>query len=438
MKDQFVRKLRDSKALRWGVLLMLSLTLMSGYLISDIMAPLGTMLQQEPTSWSASEYGFFTSGYGWINVFLFMLIFGGMILDRLGLRFTGLSAILTMLIGTAIKYWAVSTTFENPVLEIFGMVFNRQVLYAALGFAVFAVGVEITGLTANKGILKWFKDKEMATAVGMNTAFGRLGTALALYIGPKIAYAFNDVSMPLLVGLFVLCMGLGVFIVFCIFDRKLDRQISDDAEIEPEEPFRFRDLKIIGSNSGFWLITILCVLFYSAVFPFLKFASDLMFQKFGVELKAAGDIPALLPFGTILLTPFFGNVYDRKGRGATIMIIGAVLLVVVHTLFSVPALDATWMAIVLMVVLGVAFSLVPSAMWPSVAKILPYRLLGTAYGSIFWVQNIGLMGVPMLIGWVLSKYCRTGEIMVDGKMTPTYDYTIPMLIFAGFGVLSIL
>lgn len=424
--------------MRWGVLMMLSLTLMSGYLISDIMAPLGTMLQQDPTSWSASEYGFFTSGYGWINVFLFMLIFGGMILDRLGLRFTGFSAIITMMIGTAIKYWAISTTFENPTIDIFGTAFNRQVLYAALGFAIFAVGVEITGLTANKGILKWFKDKEMATAVGMNTAFGRLGTALALFIGPKIAYHFNDVSKPLLVGLFVLCMGLGVFIVFSIFDRKLDKQISDDAEIEPEEPFRFRDLKIIGSNSGFWLITILCVLFYSAVFPFLKFASDLMFQKFGVELKAAGDIPALLPFGTILLTPFFGNVYDRKGRGATIMIIGAVLLVVVHTLFSVPALNATWMAIILMIVLGVAFSLVPSAMWPSVAKILPYRLLGTAYGSIFWVQNIGLMGVPMLIGWVLSNFCLTGEIWVDGKLTPTYDYTIPMLIFAGFGVLSII
>lgn len=438
MTDQFVRKLRDSKGLRWGVLLMLSITLMSGYIISDIMAPLGTMLQQPPTGWDASQYGFFTSGYGWINVFLFMLIFGGMILDRLGLRITGTAAILTMIAGTAIKYWAISTTFENPTIQILWWTFNRQVLFAAVGYAIFAVGVEITGLTANKGILKWFKDKEMATAVGMNTAFGRLGTALALFIGPRIAHHFNDVSMPLLVGLFVLCMGLAVFIVFCVFDRKLDKQISDDAEIEPEEPFRFRDLKVIASNSGFWLIALLCVLFYSAVFPFLKFASDLMFQKFGVALHVAGDIPALLPFGTILLTPFFGNIYDRKGRGATIMLIGAVLLVIVHTLFSVPTLNSTWIAIALMILLGIAFSLVPSAMWPSVAKIIPYRLLGTAYGSIFWVQNIGLMGVPMLIGWVLSKYCYTGQILVEGVPTPTYDYTIPMMIFAAFGVLSII
>jgi nitrate/nitrite transporter NarK len=438
MTDRLVQKLRDSKSLRWSILLMLSIALMSGYLISDIMAPLGTMLQQAPTSWSAAEYGFFTGGYGWINVFLLMLIFGGMLLDRLGIRFTGTAAILTMLIGTGIKYWALSSSFDVPMMNLMGWEVKKQAVFAATGFAIFAVGVEITGLTASKAILKWFKDKEMATAVGMNTAFGRLGTALALFIAPRIAHHFNDVSMPLLFGLFILCIGLGVFIVFGIFDRRLDRQIAGDTAVEPEEPFRFRDLAVIATNSGFWLITVLCVLFYSAVFPFLKFASDLMFQKFGVPLENAGDIPALLPFGTILLTPLFGNIYDRKGRGATIMILGAVLLVIVHALFSIPALDTKWVAVGLMIVLGVAFSLVPSAMWPSVAKILPYRLLGTAYGSIFWVQNIGLMGVPMLIGWVLSRYCQTGETSVNGVMTPVYDYTIPMMIFAAFGVLSIL
>ncbi len=438
MTDAFVEKLRDSKTLRWSVLLMLSLTLMSGYIISDIMAPLGTMLQQAPTSWSAAEYGFFTGGYGWINVYLLMLIFGGIILDRLGVRFTGVAAILTMLAGTGVKYWAVHTAFAQHDIQILWWTFNRQVLFAALGYAVFAVGVEMTGLTANKAILKWFKDKEMATAVGMNTAFGRLGTALALFVAPRIAHHFGDVSMPLLFGLLMLCLGLGVFIVFSVFDRKLDRQLAGDASAEADEPFRFRDLGTIASNSGFWLITVLCVLFYSAVFPFLKFASDLMFQKFGVPLQTAGDIPALLPFGTMLLTPLFGFVYDKKGRGATIMIIGAVLLVVVHALFSVPAFNGQWIAVALMVLLGIAFSLVPSAMWPSVAKIIPYRLLGTAYGSIFWVQNIGIMYVPMLIGWVLSKYCLTGQVEIDGVMTPTYDYTIPMIIFAAFGVLSIL
>ncbi|MDR0955144.1 MAG: MFS transporter, partial [Rikenellaceae bacterium] len=185
-------------------------------------------------------------------------------------------------------------------------------------------------------------------------------------------------------------------------------------------------------------ITALCVLFYSAVFPYLKYAPDFMFQKFGIPLDRAGEIPSLLPLGTLFLTPLFGFLYDRRGRGATIMIIGAVLLVIVHALFSVPTLDSAWVAVALTVLLGIAFSLVPSAMWPSVAKIMPDNMLGTAYAMIFWVQNIGLSFVPLLIGWVLNTYSQTGQTLVDGVMTPTYDYTLPMMIFAGFGVLSIL
>lgn len=435
---EFTKKLRDSKSLRWGVLALISLSMMCGYIITDVVAPLKTMLEQAPLLWDSTDYGVFTSGYGWLNVFLLMLIFGGMILDRMGIRFTGVTSILVMIVGTAIKYWAISTTFENPIIALpFGFEMKRQVLFAALGFAIFGVGVEMIGITANKAIVKWFKGKEMAMAIGMNTAVGRIGTLLALNITPRIAAHYHSVSVPIMFGLFLLFAGLLAFLVYCVLDRKLDKEIINDGQEEPEEPFRFRDIKTIASNSGFWLITILCILFYSAVFPFLKYAPDFMFQKFGIPLEQAGDIPSLLPLGTLFLTPLFGSIYDHKGRGATIMLIGATLLVIVHILFSVPMLDNTVVAIILTVLLGIAFSLVPSAMWPSVAKIMPINMLGTAYSMIFWVQNIGLAGVPLLIGYVLDKYCKTGTTMVNGIVTPTYDYSIPMMIFAGFGILSI-
>jgi MFS family permease len=429
--------MNDSKAFRWGVLVLISFSMMCGYIVTDVMAPLKTMIEQT-LHWSSTEYGFFTSAYGWFNIFLLMLIFGGMILDRMGIRFTGIAAILTMLVGASMKYWAISTEFADPIIMLpFGIgELKKQVLYAALGFAVFGVGVETVGITANKAIVKWFKGKEMALAIGMNTATGRIGTALALFASPRIAEHFGSVGTPILFAVVLMLIGLIAFSVYCVFDRKFDRESQANNE-PPEEPFRFRDLGKIASNSGFWYITILCVLFYSAVFPFLKYAPDFMFQKFGIPLKQAGDIPSLLPFGTILLTPLFGSLYDHKGRGATIMLIGAALLVMVHVLFSVPMFNHWLAAVALMIVLGIAFSLVPSAMWPSVAKIIPNRMLGTAYSMIFWVQNWGLAGVPLLIGWVLDKYCYTGEILVDGVQTPTYDYALPMMIFAGFGILSI-
>jgi MFS family permease len=193
----------------------------------------------------------------------------------------------------------------------------------------------------------------------------------------------------------------------------------------------------IIKNRGWWFIAILCVLFYSAVFPFLKYAADLMVNKFGMDPATAGLIPSLMPFGTILLTPIFGNLYDRRGKGATIMIIGALLLIFVHSMFSIPAVNKPWMALLLIIVLGIGFSLVPSAMWPSVPKIIPYQKLGTAYALIFWVQNWGLMGVPYLIGWVLDNYCITGTRILEGVEVPTYDYTLPMMIFTAFGLLAI-
>jgi MFS family permease len=213
-------------------------------------------------------------------------------------------------------------------------------------------------------------------------------------------------------------------------DRKFDASATDESA--SEEGFSFGDLKLIFTNKGFWLIAILCVLFYSGVFPFLKFATKLMIYKYNVDPELAGLIPAMLPFGTILLTPVFGSLYDRLGKGATLMIIGSVLLTVVHVLFALPILNAWWFAIIIMVILGIAFSLVPSAMWPSVPKIIPMKQLGSAYAIIFYIQNIGLSMVPVLIGSVIQNHS-----IIETAEGTTYDYTIPMSIFALFGVVSV-
>jgi len=429
--------LRDSKVARWTALAVVAFTMLCGYYLTDVMAPLKPMLEKE-LLWNSAEYGFFTSAYGWFNVFLLMLILGGIILDKMGVRFTGKMATIIMVAGTALKYWAISTHSLDNVTLI-GM--KGQVVIAALGFAVFGVGVEVAGITVSKIIVKWFKGKELALAMGLEMATARLGTALALSTSVPIAMAFKDVSAPILVCLIMLCIGMVSFFIYTFMDKKLDKSVAEEADrsgiADTEESFRVSDIVKIFTNKGWWYIAILCVLFYSSVFPFLKYAADLMVNKFGVDAKLAGSIPALLPFGTILLTPLFGNLYDRKGKGADIMILGSILLILVHALFSIPFLKQTPVAIFLIVILGIGFSLVPSAMWPSVPKIIPEKQLGTAYAMIFWVQNWGLMGVPALIGWVLNKYCIEGTRLVDGVEVSNYNYTIPMMIFTGFGVLAL-
>jgi nitrate/nitrite transporter NarK len=435
--ETITNTLRDSKAARWTALAVVAFTMLCGYWLTDVMAPLKPMLEKE-LLWNSSEYGFFTSAYGWFNVFLLMLILGGIILDKMGVRFTGIMATSIMVIGTAIKYWAISTnTLDGHT--ILGM--KSQVVIAGLGFATFGVGVETAGITVSKIIVKWFKGKEMALAMGLEMATARIGTTMAMVTSVPIARALHGVSKPILVCLIMLCIGMISFIVYTFMDKKLDKSIAAEADrinsSESEESFSVKDIWYIISNKGWWYIALLCVLFYSAVFPFLKYAADLMVNKFQVDPELAGIIPGLLPFGTMILTPLFGNLYDRKGKGASIMILGAVLLIFVHAMYSIPFLRITPIAIVLIIILGIGFSLVPSAMWPSVPKIIPEKQLGTAYALIFWVQNIGLMGVPALIGWVLDKYCITGTHLIDGAPVPSYNYTLPMIIFTCFGVIAL-
>ncbi|MDT3738087.1 MAG: MFS transporter [Candidatus Kapabacteria bacterium] len=427
----------DSKAARWTALIVVAFTMFAGYYIADVMAPLKGLLENELT-WTSTEYGFFTSAYGWFNVFLLFLIIGGIILDKMGVRFTGLGSAMVMVVGTGLKYWAVSTHSLDGMM-MFG--WKAQVMVAAIGFATFGVGVEVAGITVSKIIVKWFRGRELALAMGLQLSIARLGTALAISTALPVANYFGHVSAPVLIGLLMLCIGLIAFFIYTFMDKKLDASIvakNLGMNVAPDEEFKMKDIWFIVTNKGWWYIAILCVLFYSAVFPFLKYATDLMINKFGVDANLAGIIPGLLPFGTILLTPVFGTIYDRKGKGATIMIIGAILIIMVHVLFSVPIFNSWIFAVILVIILGIGFSLVPSAMWPSVPKIIPEHQLGTAFALIFWVQNWGLMGVPLLIGWVLDKYCITGTIVTNGVTSTTYDYTIPMLIFTGFGVLALI
>jgi MFS family permease len=436
MTETIKKSLRDSKGARWGALAVVSFTMMTGYYINYVISPLKPELERY-FNWTSSDFGIWNSAYGWFNVFFLMLIFAGIILDKMGVRFTGIGASLTMIVGTLLQYFAIS-----QIIPMDGMILGMktQIAIGALGFGIFGVGVEAAGITVSKIIVKWFKGKEMALAMGLEMATARMGTALALALPLPMARAFGidgipNLSAPVMLGLGLLVAGFVAFIWYTFMDRKLEVSEGIKDEVSAEEEFKVRDILFIIKNKGFWLIALLCVLFYSGVFPFLYYATDLMINKYGVAEEFAGSIPGLLPFGTIILTPFFGNIYDRKGKGATIMLIGSIMLLIAHLVFAIPALDNYLLAIGLIIFLGVTFSLVPSAMWPSVPKIIPEKQLGTAYALIFWVQNWGLMGVPLLIGIVLDKY---GQVLdAEGKFL-YYDYTIPMLIFAATGFLAII
>lgn len=423
--------MRDKKVVRWTVLMIVSFTMMAAYFFYDAMSPLKGMLERTQ-GWSSTDYGLFTSSYSWFNVFLLMLFLGGILLDRKGIRFTGGLATGLMVVGALIKYASLA-----GILPAEGTLFGirNQVLYASAGFGIYGIGAEVAGVVVTRTIVKWFSGYELALAMGLQVSIARIGTGIAYLTANPLAEYFKNVPGLVMFGTVLLIIGMLAFLIYNVtLDKKLDRELGNAETALPEDEFKFADVKLVFGNCGFWLMAALCVLFYSCVFPFLKYAPDLMTNKFGIEESWSGVIPSVLPLGTVLLTPLFGSIYDKKGKGATIMIIGALMLVGIHALFSVPGINNWVYAVCLTVLLGISFSLVPSAMWPSVTKIIPEKQLGTAYALIFWVQNIGLMGVPLLIGVVLDRWCKIE--LPDGSAG--YDYTIPMLIFTGIAVLSVI
>lgn len=433
MKEMIQQKLSDSKSARWTALVIVSVTMMFGYFFTDVMSPLEPLLTAAKADgglglgWTSDEYGFFSGAYGYFNVFLLLLFFGGIILDKFGIRFTGIMSTILMFGGALIKWYAVSHDFDGTIAVPFFGSYHTQVVFAATGFAVYGVGCEIAGITVSKVIVKWFTGHELALAMGLQVALARIGTAGALALALPFAKAMGGVSASVGLGAAMLCAGMIAFIVYCIMDKKEDASAAA-VQSEPEEGFKFSDLGTLFCNRGFWYVAVLCLMFYAGVFPFLKFATKLMVMKYNVPEATAGLIPAMLPFGTIFLTPLFGSIYDKYGKGATLMLIGSTLLTLVHITFALP--HNSWvLAIIVMIVLGIAFGLVPSAMWPSVPKIIPMKLLGTAYALIFYIQNIGLALVPVWIGKV-----NQANTMADGK---TIDYTQSMTIFACFGAIAI-
>ena len=433
MKEMIQQKLSDSKSARWTVLVIVSVTMMFGYFFTDVMSPLEPLLTAAKADgglglgWTSDEYGFFSGAYGYFNVFLLLLFFGGIILDKFGIRFTGIMSTILMFGGALIKWYAVGHDFDGTIAVPFFGSYHTQVVFAATGFAVYGVGCEIAGITVSKVIVKWFTGHELALAMGLQVALARIGTAGALALALPFAKAMGGVSASVGLGAAMLCAGMIAFIVYCIMDKKEDASAAA-VQSEPEEGLKFSDLGTLFCNRGFWYVAVLCLMFYAGVFPFLKFATKLMVMKYNVPEATAGLIPAMLPFGTIFLTPLFGSIYDKYGKGATLMLIGSTLLTLVHITFALP-LNSWVLAIVVMIVLGIAFGLVPSAMWPSVPKIIPMKLLGTAYALIFYIQNIGLALVPVWIGKV-----NQANTMADGK---TIDYTQSMTIFACFGAIAI-
>ena len=422
MEEVIRHRLNDSPIARWTVLFIVATAMMMGYFVNDVMSPLEALLEMPKSEgglgWTSSDYGFFSGSGSFINVFLLMLFFSGLILDKMGIRFTGVLACSLMTLGTLVKYYAVTTDFGTSSVAFFGTQLPTSAAWASFGFAVFGVGYEMTGITVSKAMVRWFTGHELALAMGIQLAMARLGTAAALSISAPVARHFT-LSTPLLVALAFLIIGLLAFLVFCVMDRKLDKTGLSDKTGDTSDEFRLSDIAVTLRNPGFWLITIFCVLFYSAVSPFLKFSTKLMVIKYGVDPDIAGFFSSIAPFGTILMTPLFGLVFDRFGRGVTLVITGALMLTAVHFGFSLP-MHSSAIAIALMVVLSIGYSLAPAALWPCVPKIIPLKCLGTAYSMIFFIQNFGRAIIPMFVG-------RANET--------DPSYTTSMLIF-GFTALG--
>ena len=431
MRDQVRNTIATKAWARWTVLAIVSFTMMAGYVVAKEMSPLQFMLEKAVgdggMGWTSGEFGIFAGSRGFFNVFLLMLFFAGIILDKMGVRFTGILSCVLMLAGSAAVYGSITFTSPDPMwsLPLLGTI-KRQVALAALGFAFFGIGYEMCGITVSKVVVRWFSGKEMALAMGLQVAMARLGTALALGCSPIIALKWG-LPRPILVGVFSVGVGLIAYLYYCTMDRRLDKELGkQDTAQADDEQFHFADMKLTIKNPGFWLITLLCLFYYSALYPFLDFATKLMISKYGVNAELAGMIPAILPFTSIVLTPLFGAWCDKKGRGATMMLIGSIMLTVVLIVFAMP-MRSSALAVTLMCILGIAFSLLPAALWPAVPKIVPMKQLGTSYSIIYYIQNIGLMLIPVLIGKVLQQ--DTTGVQVD--------YTRSLVIFAVIGLCAI-
>ena len=515
MVQKIQQTLRDNAAARWSALLLLALAMFCSYIFMDILSPIKDLMQST-RGWNSTAFGTMQGAETFLNVFIFFLIFAGIILDKMGVRFTALLSGAVMLVGGVIKYYAVTDAFAGSSLDIWftehlnyiplfdelgvspfykGMPASAK--FAAVGFMIFGCGVEMAGITVSRGIVKWFKGRETAMAMGSEMALARLGVATCMIFSPFFARLGGtvDVSRSVAFGVVLLCIAMMMFIVYFFMDKKLDAQ-TGEAE-EADEPFKISDLGKILSSGGFWLVALLCVLYYSAIFPFQKYAvnmlqcnltlhegtgiwasSQITFIQYGVMLLVAAcsfagnfskkkpvqlvlfgiaalaliaycyigymrgtaeTIFAVFPLLAVAITPALGKYVDTKGKAASMLIFGSLLLILCHLtfafvlpLFKNSEVGGLIVAYSTILVLGASFSLVPAALWPSVPKLVDEKIIGSAYALIFWIQNIGLWLFPMAIGKVLD---RTNPGITD----PTqYNYTWPLVMLACLGVAALL
>ena len=517
MNQQIQKTLRDSAAMRWTALLLLALAMFCSYIFMDILSPIKDLMQ-ETRGWDSLAFGTMQGSEVFLNVFAFFLIFAGIILDKMGVRFTAVLSAVVMLLGAVIKWYAVSESFagsgleawftENlnyiPVFDELGVSpfyegMPASAKFAACGFMIFGCGCEMAGITVSRGIVKWFKGREMALAMGSEMALARLGVATCMIFSPYFARLGGEVSVSRSVafGVVLMCIALIMTIVYFVMDSKLDAQ-TGEAE-EKDDPFRISDLGQILTSSGFWLVALLCVLYYSAIFPFQKYAVNMLqcnldlaapaegtfwagdqvtivqyiimlvvaaagfasnFQKkpamkygllglsivalvtycyMGFMRQSAEAIFAVFPLLAVLITPILGSYVDHKGKAASMLVLGSLLLIGCHLtfafvlpLFKGSAVGGVAIAYLTILVLGASFSLVPASLWPSVPKLVDAKVIGSAYALIFWIQNIGLWLFPLLIGKVLDK-------TNPGVEDPTkLNYTAPLLMLAALGVAALL
>ena len=517
MTQAIQKTLRDSAAMRWTALLLLALAMFCSYIFMDILSPIKDLMQ-ETRGWDSTAFGTMQGSEVFLNVFAFFLIFAGIILDKMGVRFTAILSAAVMLIGALIKWYAVSESFIGSGLETWftnnlnyiplfdelgvspfyeGMPASAK--FAACGFMIFGCGCEMAGITVSRGIVKWFKGREMALAMGSEMALARLGVATCMIFSPYFARLGGVVSVSRSVafGVVLMCIALIMTIVYFFMDRKLDSQ-TGEAE-EKDDPFRISDLGQILTSSGFWLVALLCVLYYSAIFPFQKYAVNMLqcnltltppaegsfwagssvtivqyiimlvvaaagfasnFQKrpvakygllglsivalvaycyMGYMRQSAETVFAVFPLLAVLITPILGSYVDHKGKAASMLVLGSLLLIACHLtfafvlpLFKGNAVGGIIVAYLTILVLGSSFSLVPASLWPSVPKLVDAKVIGSAYALIFWIQNIGLWLFPLLIGKVLDK-------TNPGVTDPTqFNYTAPLVMFACLGVAALL
>ncbi|MDE7111407.1 MAG: MFS transporter [Muribaculaceae bacterium] len=521
--------LNDKAWARWTALLLLALAMFCSYIFMDVMSPIKNLVQST-LGWDNTAFGTMQGSETFLNVFIFFLIFAGIILDKIGVRYTALLSGVVMLIGATINWYAVTSYFAGSNLEVWftdhlnyipvfdqlgvspfyeGMPASAKL--SAIGFMIFGCGVEMAGITVSRGIVKWFKGREMALAMGSEMALARLGVATCMIFSPLFAYMGGTpkVSNAVAFGVVLLMIALIMFIVYFFMDRKLDSQTH--AEEEKDDPFRISDLGQILTSSGFWLVALLCVLYYSAIFPFQKYAVNMLqcnltftevdpesfwasdaetYIQYCVMLLAAGaafvsnfmssrgaraglltlavvalvgycwmgymcqsaaSIFAVFPLLAVGITPMLGKYVDHKGKAASMLVIGALLLILCHLtfafvlpLFKGNPVGGVSVAYLTILVLGASFSLVPASLWPSVPKLVDAKIIGSAYALIFWIQNIGLWLFPLLIGKVLDK---TNPEITEGLANGTiseaaasvsYDYTWPLVMLASLGVAALL